>query len=92
MEDFTGGVTEYFSVRETQRELFQIMRKALERGSLMCCGIEVSLSTPAPRTGAAGVKQLILMLYVSGWNLNNFFLRVVIFEQKKNYSFHFQCN
>ncbi|XP_062406279.1 calpain-3-like [Sardina pilchardus] len=40
MEDFTGGVTEYFHVRETQQELFQIMKKALERGSLMCCGIE----------------------------------------------------
>ncbi|KAL2082678.1 hypothetical protein ACEWY4_022496 [Coilia grayii] len=40
MEDFTGGVTEYFLVKETQKELFQIMRKALQRGSLMCCGIE----------------------------------------------------
>ncbi|XP_063079894.1 calpain-3-like [Engraulis encrasicolus] len=40
MEDFTGGVTEYFLVREHQKELFQIMKKAMQRGSLMCCGIE----------------------------------------------------
>ena len=44
MEDFTGGVTEFFEVEEAPKELFRIMRKALERGSLMGSSIDVSLS------------------------------------------------
>lgn len=42
MEDFTGGVTEFFELSEAPKELFNIMRKALERGSLMGCSIDVS--------------------------------------------------
>lgn len=41
MEDFTGGVTEYFELCEAPKELFKIMKKALERGSLMGCSIDV---------------------------------------------------
>uniref|UniRef100_A0A3Q0RX55 Calpain-3 n=1 Tax=Amphilophus citrinellus TaxID=61819 RepID=A0A3Q0RX55_AMPCI len=42
MEDFTGGVTEYFELSEAPKELYKIMKKALERGSLMGCSIDVS--------------------------------------------------
>lgn len=42
MEDFTGGVTEFFELSEAPKDLFTIMRKALERGSLMGCSIDVS--------------------------------------------------
>lgn len=42
MEDFTGGVTEFFELSEAPKELYSIMRKALERGSLMGCSIDVS--------------------------------------------------
>lgn len=42
MEDFTGGVTEFFELNEAPKELYKIMRKALERGSLMGCSIDVS--------------------------------------------------
>nr|XP_020444474.1 calpain-3-like isoform X3 [Monopterus albus] len=41
MEDFTGGVTEYFELSEAPGELYNIMRKALERGSLMGCAIDI---------------------------------------------------
>ena len=42
MEDFTGGVTEFFELSEAPKELYSIMRKALDRGSLMGCSIDVS--------------------------------------------------
>uniref|UniRef100_A0A8C3G357 Calpain-3 n=1 Tax=Cyclopterus lumpus TaxID=8103 RepID=A0A8C3G357_CYCLU len=45
MEDFTGGVTEFFELSESLKELFSIMRKALERGSLMGCSIDISSAT-----------------------------------------------
>lgn len=42
MEDFTGGVTEFYEMKEAPKELYKIMQKALERGSLMGCSIDVS--------------------------------------------------
>uniref|UniRef100_A0A3B5RET2 Calpain-3 n=1 Tax=Xiphophorus maculatus TaxID=8083 RepID=A0A3B5RET2_XIPMA len=45
MEDFTGGVTEFFELSEAPADLFTIMRKALERGSLMGSSIDVSTRT-----------------------------------------------
>lgn len=42
MEDFTGGVTEFYELAEAPKELYSIMKKALERGSLMGCSIDVS--------------------------------------------------
>ncbi|XP_055005738.1 calpain-3b isoform X2 [Boleophthalmus pectinirostris] len=42
MEDFTGGVTEFFELSQAPEQLFCIMRKALARGSLMGCSIDVT--------------------------------------------------
>ncbi|KAK5852820.1 hypothetical protein PBY51_006659 [Eleginops maclovinus] len=42
MEDFTGGVTEFFELSEAPKELYSIMRKALDRGSLMGCSIDIT--------------------------------------------------
>uniref|UniRef100_A0A6Q2Y553 Calpain-3 n=1 Tax=Esox lucius TaxID=8010 RepID=A0A6Q2Y553_ESOLU len=40
MEDFTGGVTEFYEMKEAPKELYKIMTKALERGSMMGCSID----------------------------------------------------
>lgn len=43
MEDFTGGVTEFYEMKDAPKELYKIMKKALDRGSLMGCSIDVWL-------------------------------------------------
>ncbi|KAL1787095.1 calpain-3 isoform X1 [Sigmodon hispidus] len=40
MEDFTGGVTEFFEIKDAPSDMYKIMRKAIERGSLMGCSID----------------------------------------------------
>lgn len=42
MEDFTGGLTEYYDIQgaETPSNLYQIMLKAYERCSFMGCSID----------------------------------------------------
>ncbi|XP_069773344.1 calpain-3 [Narcine bancroftii] len=40
MEDFTGGVTEFFEMKGAPKDLYKIMKKATERGSLLACSID----------------------------------------------------
>ncbi|XP_075470261.1 calpain-3 isoform X2 [Ascaphus truei] len=40
MEDFTGGVTEFYEIKDAPKDLFNIMKKAFERGSLMGSSID----------------------------------------------------
>lgn len=44
MEDFTGGVGETYETKSAPETLFGIMKKALDRGSLMGCSIDVKAS------------------------------------------------
>lgn len=41
MEDFTGGVAENFQIREAPEDFYEILEKALRRGSLLGCSIDV---------------------------------------------------
>lgn len=41
MEDFTGGVSEIYDLTKAPPNLFNIMLKAYQRGSLMGCSLEV---------------------------------------------------
>uniref|UniRef100_A0A8C9T5P1 Calpain-1 catalytic subunit n=1 Tax=Scleropages formosus TaxID=113540 RepID=A0A8C9T5P1_SCLFO len=55
-EDFTGGVTEMYELRKAPGDLFNIIGRAIERGSLLGCSIDVSIgpglhpNTPPPLT------------------------------------------
>ena len=44
MEDFTGGVTESWDLGKNDPKLLNVLMKACDRGSLMGCSIDVSIS------------------------------------------------
>ncbi|XP_045547283.1 calpain-1 catalytic subunit isoform X2 [Salmo salar] len=41
-EDFTGGVAEFYELRKAPKDLYRIIGKALERGSLLGCSIDIT--------------------------------------------------
>ncbi|KAM4771922.1 calpain-11 [Rhinophrynus dorsalis] len=41
-EDFTGGVAEMYELRKAPRDLDKIIKRALERGSLLGCSIDIT--------------------------------------------------
>uniref|UniRef100_A0A8C9ZG08 Calpain 1, (mu/I) large subunit a n=1 Tax=Sander lucioperca TaxID=283035 RepID=A0A8C9ZG08_SANLU len=41
-EDFTGGVSEMYELRKAPKDLHRIIGKALERGSLLGCSIDIT--------------------------------------------------
>lgn len=42
-EDFTGGVIETYELKKAPADLYSIIARAIERGSLLGCSIDVSI-------------------------------------------------
>uniref|UniRef100_A0A669PK29 Calpain-3 n=1 Tax=Phasianus colchicus TaxID=9054 RepID=A0A669PK29_PHACC len=43
MEDFTGGVTEFYEIKDAPKDIYKIMKHAIARGSLMASSIDDNL-------------------------------------------------
>ncbi|XP_014391444.1 PREDICTED: calpain-9 [Myotis brandtii] len=80
MEDFTGGVAETFSTKEAPENFYEILEKALQRGSLVGCSIDIKNSAESEaRTPfglikghaytVTGIDQVGDMMPVPGANL-----------------------
>ncbi|KAM5302286.1 calpain-2 catalytic subunit [Glossophaga mutica] len=41
-EDFTGGISEWYELRKAPSNLFKIIQKALQKGSLLGCSIDIT--------------------------------------------------
>ncbi|XP_040825908.1 calpain-3 isoform X4 [Ochotona curzoniae] len=57
MEDFTGGVTEFFEIKDAPWDMYKIMRKAIERGSLMGCSIDTIVPVQYETRMACGLVR-----------------------------------
>ncbi|XP_029016566.1 calpain-9 [Betta splendens] len=57
MEDFTGGVGETYETKSAPETLFTIMKKALDRGSLMGCSIDITSSAESEAKTTTGLVK-----------------------------------
>uniref|UniRef100_A0A3Q4BTE5 Uncharacterized protein n=1 Tax=Mola mola TaxID=94237 RepID=A0A3Q4BTE5_MOLML len=57
MEDFTGGVGEVYETQKSPENLFSIMKKALDRGSMMGCSINISSSAESEAKTTTGLVK-----------------------------------
>ncbi|XP_020642312.3 calpain-2 catalytic subunit isoform X1 [Pogona vitticeps] len=55
-EDFTGGIAEWYELRKAPPNLFKIIQKALQKGSLLGCSIDI---TSAAETEAVTTQKLV---------------------------------
>ncbi|XP_071765087.1 calpain-9 [Centroberyx gerrardi] len=57
MEDFTGGVGEVYETKKAPDNLFSIMKKALDRGSMLGCSIDITSSAESEAQTASGLVK-----------------------------------
>uniref|UniRef100_G1TKY3 Calpain-2 catalytic subunit n=1 Tax=Oryctolagus cuniculus TaxID=9986 RepID=G1TKY3_RABIT len=57
-EDFTGGIAEWYELKKAPPDLFRIIQKALQKGSLLGCSIDI--------TSAADSEAITLQKLVKG--------------------------
>ncbi|KAK5925983.1 hypothetical protein CgunFtcFv8_021590 [Champsocephalus gunnari] len=57
MEDFTGGVGEVYETKNAPDNLFHIMRKAMDRGSMMGCSIDITSSAESEAKTSTGLVK-----------------------------------
>ncbi|XP_027874108.1 calpain-9 [Xiphophorus couchianus] len=57
MEDFTGGVGEMYETKSAPDDLFAIMKKALDRGSMMGCSIDITSSAESEARTSTGLVK-----------------------------------
>ncbi|XP_015252973.1 PREDICTED: calpain-9-like, partial [Cyprinodon variegatus] len=57
MEDFTGGVGEVYETKKPPENLFAIMKKALDRGSMMGCSIDITSSAESEAKTSTGLVK-----------------------------------
>uniref|UniRef100_M4ANX3 Calpain 9 n=2 Tax=Xiphophorus maculatus TaxID=8083 RepID=M4ANX3_XIPMA len=57
MEDFTGGVGEMYETKSAPDDLFTIMKKALDRGSMMGCSIDITSSAESEARTSTGLVK-----------------------------------
>uniref|UniRef100_A0A8C8E9E3 Calpain-2 catalytic subunit n=1 Tax=Otus sunia TaxID=257818 RepID=A0A8C8E9E3_9STRI len=55
-EDFTGGIAEWYELQKAPPNLFRIIQKALQKGSLLGCSIDI---TSAAETEAVTSQKLV---------------------------------
>ncbi|NXB70610.1 CAN2 protein, partial [Donacobius atricapilla] len=55
-EDFTGGIAEWYELQKPPPNLFKIIQKALRKGSLLGCSIDI---TSAAETEAVTSQKLV---------------------------------
>ncbi|NXD10505.1 CAN2 protein, partial [Nothocercus nigrocapillus] len=55
-EDFTGGIAEWYELQKAPPNLFKIIQKALQKGSLLGCSIDIS---SAAETEAVTSQKLV---------------------------------
>uniref|UniRef100_A0AAR2LSR4 Calpain 9 n=1 Tax=Pygocentrus nattereri TaxID=42514 RepID=A0AAR2LSR4_PYGNA len=57
LEDFTGGVGEVYETKKAPADLFTILKKALDRGSMMGCSIDITSSAESEAQTTTGLVK-----------------------------------
>uniref|UniRef100_A0A8C5U8T3 Calpain-3 n=1 Tax=Malurus cyaneus samueli TaxID=2593467 RepID=A0A8C5U8T3_9PASS len=59
MEDFTGGVTEFYEIKDAPKDIYKIMKHANDRGSLMASSIDDDLGFSYGAAPRSTIGELI---------------------------------